>query len=433
MKVTTFTDTMIRKLKPTEKKYLRAEGNGFSVRVMPSGLKTWLYVYTFDSKRREMNLGSYPDVSLETARGRFEEARKKVKNGINPVAEMEEAAEERRKAPTVADLCAEYIERHAKKFKRSWATDERILNHDIIPAWGKRKAADIKKRDVVLILEKIVDRGAPSMANNTFAVIRKMFAWAVEKDILTTTPCFGVKMPAPKVSRERVLSESEIRTFWQSLDSCGMSVNSRNALRLILLTAQRPGEVIRMHTSEINGEWWTIPAERSKNKKSHRVHLSHLAREILGDAVESAAGGASDKEGYQGFVFPSRLGGGAKSIAPMALVKAVGKNLAWPVIDAKGEPLLDAEGKPVTVNRIGIDHFTPHDLRRTAATCMAESGEMDEVIDAVLNHAKQGIIRVYNQFKYDNQKKAALDAWARKLSAIIGGTKSNVIPFQRKS
>ena len=117
----------------------------------------------------------------------------------------------------------------------------------------------------------------------------------------------------------------------------------------------------------------------------------------------------------------------------MALVKAVSKNLAWPVTDAKGEPLLDAEGKPATVNRIGIDHFTPHDLRRTAATCMAESGEMDEVIDAVLNHAKQGIIRVYNQFKYDNQKKAALDAWARKLSAIIGETKSNVVPFQGKS
>jgi integrase len=422
-----FTDTMVRKLKPKEKKYIQSEGNGFTVRVMPSGLKTWLYVYAFDTKRREMNLGSYPDVALETARDKFEDARKKVKNGVDPMAEKEEEADERRKAPTVADLCADYVERHAKKFKRSWAKDERILNRDVVPGWGKRKAADIKKRDVVLILEKIVDRGAPIMANNTFAVIRKMFSWAVEKDILPMTPCFGVKMPAPKVSRERVLSESEIKTFWGSLDSCGMSPASRSALRLILLTAQRPGEVMGMHTSEISGEWWTIPAGRAKNKKTHRVYLPPFTREIIAGAVELAAGGASEAEGYQGFVFPSRLKGEPRSVAPMALVKAVGKNLMWPMTDAKGVPLFDAEGKPATVNRIGVEHFTPHDLRRTAATFMAESGEMDEVIDAILNHSKQGVIKVYNQFKYDAQKRAALESWSRRLVSITTGVKGNVI------
>ena len=82
-------------------------------------------------------------------------------------------------------------------------------------AWGKRKAADVAKRDVVQLLEGIVDRGAPAMANNCFQIVRKMFNWAVEKDILPHTPCTGVKLPSPKLSRERTLNESEIRTIWQ--------------------------------------------------------------------------------------------------------------------------------------------------------------------------------------------------------------------------
>jgi integrase len=167
-----------------------------------------------------------------------------------------------RRSDTVADLIEEYIEKHAKKFKRSWENDQRMLKHDVLPAWGNLKAADIKKRDVALLLEKIVERGSPIMANNTFAVVRKMFNFAVERDILEHTPCFKVKPPAPKVERNRALSEPEIRTFWANLDGCAMSDGIRSALKLILVTAQRPGEVIGMHTRELDlvDGWWTIPA-----------------------------------------------------------------------------------------------------------------------------------------------------------------------------
>ena len=121
-----------------------------------------------------MNLGSYPDVTLEKARDKFEDAKKKVKNGIDPLAEEEEKTETRRKASTVAELVKEYIECHAKRFKKSWEKDEQILNRDIIPVWGKRKAGDIAKREVVHLLEGIVDRGAPAMANNCFQIIRNI-------------------------------------------------------------------------------------------------------------------------------------------------------------------------------------------------------------------------------------------------------------------
>jgi integrase len=411
---------------------------GFGVRVSSAG-KTYFAMRRVNGKLVRAKIDTTDKITAEQARKSAEGMLADMGKGNDPnevKREKVRAAEDKAKEVTVAKLCADYIEKHAKPKKRSWAKDEEILNRDVIPAWGKRKAADITKRDVVLVLEKIVDRGAPIMANNEFAVIRKMFNWSVEKDILKTTPCLGVKMPSERVSCTRTFSEPEIKTFWNSLDGCAMSGEIRAALRLILVTAQRPGEVIGMHTNEIDGEWWTIPAERAKNKKAHRVYLSPLAREIIFKSIGQAAGageGGIDQE-YSGYVFPTPSKKKDQPIAPQALIVAVSRNLEWPMTDAKGKPLFDAEGKPATVNKIGVDHFTPHDLRRTAATFMAEAGEMDEVIDAVLNHAKQGVIKVYNQFKYDKQKQQALESWARKLTAITTGSEgAKVLPMRRKA
>jgi integrase len=434
MLITVFTDIMVRKMKPDTKKFIRSEGNGFSFRVMPSGAKTWLYIYSFAGKRREINLGCYPEVTLKTARAKFEEARRKVKNGVDPVVEEQEKAEARRRAPTVKDLCDEYLERHAKRFKKSWVEDERILAREVVPAWGRRQAADIIKRDVLKVVEAILDRGSPGMANNSFQVIRKMFNFAVERDILPFSPCTGLKLPAPKLSRDRTLSEQEIKAFWNNLDGCAISSGIRAALRLTLVTAQRPGEVIGLHTDEIDGEWWHLPAERSKNGKAHRVPLTPLAREIIDRAIAEIkeARGLEPDQKYSGFVFPTPHLNKVRPMDQHAMALATKKNLARPLTDSKGRPLLDASGKRATENRFGIDHFTPHDLRRTAATRMAESGEMDEVIDAVLNHAKQGVIRVYNLYRYDKEKQAALESWDRRLRGIITGeTSGKVISLRR--
>ena len=425
-----FTDLALKKLKAKKNKYYKREGRGFAVRVMPSGVKTWLYIFTFDRARLEMNLGMYPAVSVEVARQKYNEARKAFLNGKNPAAAELERIESRRKAPIVADLVREYIDRHAKRFKRSWEKDERILNHDVVPAWGKRKAADVSKTDVVRLIEKIVvDRNAPGMANNTFQVIRKMFNFSVEQDILKYSPCIGVKMPAPKNSRDRFLSEAEIKTFWHNLDGTAMFPESRHALRLILLTAQRPGEVIGMHTDEINGAWWTIPAERAKNKKAHRVYLTEPARVIIKQSIDyiRLMREIPDGQEYKGYIFPSPKRNANKSIATLALSIAVSRNLAAPVKDKKGKIIR-------TINRLGIEHFTPHDLRRTAATFMAEAGEPDAVIDAILNHVKEGVIKVYNLYRYDKEKQAALESWARKLVSITTGSKAGkVIPMRRKT
>lgn len=422
VKGTRFTDRFIMNLKPEAKEYWIREGQGFSLRVLPSGEKVWYYIYTFDGRKRYMKLkeGGYPDVSLADAREAFDIAKVKVKNGIDPLAEKQQANEERRKAPTVADLVDEYIERHAKRFKRSWQDDERLLKKEIVPIWGNRKAEEIKKRDVILLLESIVDRGTPAMSNQVLKITRKMFNFAVERDILQFTPFAGVKALAPNNSRERTLTESEVKTFWVSIDNASVSDEIKRALKLVLVTAQRPGEVTGMHTRELDGNWWTIPAERSKNGKEHRVYLTATALELIGDIQG------------QGFIFPCPHKDKEQAIDSHALPVAVRRNLAWPITDAKGKRLYDKDGKQATENRLNVDQFTPHDLRRTAATFMAGMGFMDEIIDAVLNHVKQGIISTYNRHKYDKEKQQALEAWERKLTSITTERESNVVPMVRK-
>jgi integrase len=453
------TDPVIKNSKPKSKEYTQREKGGFGIRIMPSGRKVFFYLYRVDGKRRFLNLGTYkvqreyPDgITLAEARKEYEAERARVNalkagraEGADPVEvrrEKKSQREERRKAHTVEELVKEYLERHAKRFKRSWAKDEQILNRDIIPLWGNRKAADVTKRDVISLLEGIVERGAPAMANNTFQIVRKMFNYAVEKDILQHTPCTGVKPPAEGHHRGRTLSEEEIKTLWTNLDrtDLNMSHDSRRALKLILITAQRPGEVAGMHSVEIDGHWWTIPVSRQKVAKAkehkrapHRVYLTDLALELIGplEVTDAETGESKPK----GFIFPTPLKKKEQSIGDTALAVTVGRNLAHPMTDSKGNPLFTEDGKPATENRLGIEHFTPHDLRRTAATLMAASGAMDEVIDAVLNHVKQGIVRVYNQYRYDPEKQLALESWERKLKNILhsGGTNNVVSINSRKS
>lgn len=451
-KAITFTDTLIRNKKPESVKRFLSEGNGFQVRIMPSGVKTFLYIYNINGKRREMNLGNYPDVTLETARGKFQDAQKHVKKGIDPLAveeakmAVEEAKkEEEAKAFTVAMLIDEYIEKYSKPRKRTWGEDKRILDKDVLSLWGKKKATEIKKRDIVLLLEGIVKRGAPGGANNTFKIIRKMFNFAVARDIIEHTPCAGVEMPSPLNKRDKVLTENDIRTFWYALDTCHVSDDIRRTLRMILLTGQRPGEIVGMHTKEIDdtGRWWTIPVERSKNKREHRVYLTDTALNLIGELkkIDPKTGKKlidpdTGKEIDKGYIFPcpkeNPKSGKEQGIHTSAVAHVIRRNFASPV-RMKGKDVYDKSGKPVTENLLGVDFFTPHDLRRTCATLMSEIGIQDETIDAVLNHKKQGVIGTYNRNKYNKEKQAALEAWERKLNSIISGTESaKVISIIRK-
>lgn len=465
------TDISLKKLKPGDKEQViridrHDRKKGFCLRLRPNGTKTFVYLFKYRGKLHKLNLGTYPAVSLATASAAFEANYEIVKGGGNPIEEKKAAvieAEEVRKTeerndilkPTVAKLVDEFILKHAREHTRRWQDTERMLKKEVVPIWGDLKAEDIGKRDIVLLLEGIIERGAPISSNQVFKHIRKMFNFAVERDILKYSPCMGVKALAPNKTRDRVLTEIEVKTLWTVLPTLPISTDIQRALKLILVTAQRPGEVAGMHTREINGHWWTIPAERSKNKKTHRVYLTALAMEIITEAKTDAQTAKeraeirnaremkrqpklppADEE-YSGYIFPCSRRyqnidkGGAKvpevSIAGHALPVAVRRALESPVLGKDGKPLYTKSGKAATKNFIGIDKFTPHDLRRTAATFMSQIGFMDEIIDAVLNHVKTGIIRTYNLNKYDKEKQAALETWERKLNSILTGTETKVI------
>jgi integrase len=454
-----FTDKGVASLKPEAKQYYQRESEGFTVRVLPSGVKTWLYIYTISGKRRQMNLGEYPDVSLADARERAADARKVLnRENIDPQEygfdwhrnpererrELAEKIEEDLKNPSVTDLAKEYMEKHARENKResSAKEDQRLLNKDVLPVWGERKAKDIRKRDVILLLENAAKRG-PALTHNIFKLVRKMYNFAVSRDILESTPCAGVKIDeiAAISSRDRVLKEpkdnggiDEIVTFWNELEKAAMTTEVKNILKLILVTGQRPGEVAGIHSREIDGHWWTIPVERRKVKKKsknppqpHRVYLSNLALQLIGEIDGYAFPSPANKFDDEGNVIRFT------HIDDNAVAYAVRRNLKdyQPRRKIKGETIKMV--KVAEDRKMAIDHFTPHDLRRTCSTRLAELGYKDEVNDAILGHVKAGVVGIYNRYKYDKEKQRAMEAWERKLKNILSGvTTGKVIPLKRK-
>ncbi|MFZ5450919.1 MAG: tyrosine-type recombinase/integrase [Thermodesulfobacteriota bacterium] len=396
------TDMVLRNLKPQARRYLLWGDNGFGVRVSPKGKKTFVYSYRFERKARFMTLGDYPRMKLADAHVAHAEAMKKLEKGIDPGAEAVTEREEERKAPTVASLVEEYLEKWARPRKRSWREDKRILEKDILPAWRERKAREITKRDVLRLLDGIVDRGAGIMANRTLAIVRRMFNFAVGRDIVSVSPCLSVRAPAPEQQRDRVLTVDEIRALWHALEGAKMmSDGTKLALKLQLVTGQRKSEVVSARWDEIDftEKWWTIPPEKAKNKLPHRVPLSPLALELL-QAVKGLSGDSP-------WLFPSPQTD--RHITPEAIDHALRR------------PGLEALGFS----------FVPHDLRRSAASHMTGMGISRLVVSKILNHVERGVTAVYDRHSYDFEKRQALEAWDRKLRGIIEEAETNVVPMVR--
>jgi integrase len=348
-------------------------------------------MYRFAGRPRMMTLGVYPKTTLADAHQDHASALKQLEKGIDPGEKKVEANQEARKTPTISKLADEYIEKWAKPRKRSWKEDKRILDKDVIPEWKHRKAKDITRRDVIILLDSIVERGAPIAANKTLAVIRKMYNFAIGRDIVQTTPCAAISAPSKTNQRDRVLSEDEIRSFWNNLGKAKMSQESRLALKLQLLTAQRRGEIATAAWDDLDLDsgWWTIPAERSKNNLPHRVPLSPQAMQIIEEL--RALNNKSE------WVFPSPRG--KKPITPDSITRALLRNL----------------------DKLKTSHFSPHDLRRTSASKMTAMGISRLVVSKILNHVESGITSVYDRHSYDQEKRQALDAWGRQLDTIIKG------------
>jgi integrase len=389
-----FTDKKIKALKSKNHIYDVREQNGFAIRVFPSGEKSWVFIYTYSGRKRRMTLGNYRTMTLSEARIKHGEAYKILKSeNKDPAQVQQQEKAENRDSSTIEGLIEEYIEKWAKPRKRSWKEDKRLLDIDVKPLWGKRKAKDITKRDVVLLLENIVKRGAPIAANRAFACIRRMFNFAVERDIIAATPCTTIKAPSKENQRDRCLSVVEIKAVWHSLEKAPMAEATKIALKLQLVTAQRKGEILGTEWSEVDLDtrWWIIPENKAKNSIHHRVPLSELAIELIIELKKI--------NGNSHWLFPSETG--KSHMRGESIDKAV----------RRSHEVIFKEAK--------IKHFTPHDLRRTAATHMTEMGISRLVVSKILNHVDNSITAIYDRHSYDTEKKNALESWGIKLREIV--------------
>lgn len=356
---------------------------GFGLRTTANGVKSFILNYrNEDGVQRRLTIGRFPTLSPTAARLRARELKAKVELGSDPL----EAKRTRRGEMSFGELVDLFARRSLVTQKRGYER-ERYLRQDAIPWFGANtKALDVKRRDVILLVEgKAV--ASPIAANRLLSSIRRLYNWAIEQDLLEANPTTLVKRPGAEKSRDRVLSEDEIHTFWERLNTTQrMSEAVRVALRVLLITAQRPGEVCSMEWPELDlkRRWWELPREKTKNDRVHRVPLTALAVEQL----------ERQPRGDR-WVFPSVK---RKSLRVLALSAALRHNQ----------------------QHFGLERFTPHDLRRTAASHLGSVGVERFHISKVLNHAEREITGVYDRYSYDKQKRRALQRWERKLRSIIG-------------
>ncbi|MDP9089178.1 MAG: site-specific integrase [Pseudomonadota bacterium] len=364
------------------------------LRVFPTGEKSFVYRYQIGGVRRSLTLGAYPAVDLAEAHRRYEAARYHVQEGRDPAHVKRQSQIAESAAVTVKAIVDEWQTLYANNHRKRPAEAQALLAKNLTAQFLAMKAKEVTKRDVVAVLDPILHRGSPAIATDVGSLLKQIFAYAVDRDRISASPLVTLKKHGGKEKkRKRWLTDEEIRIFWHKLDQCAMQEFMRIALRFALVTAQRRVEIASMRWAQIDfvNNIWSIPNTVAKNEEFHMVPLSPLALKLLAQLKVFA----KDSE----FVLPS-YHRNKKSFRPLterALTRAVADN----------------EGV------FGIAHFRPHDLRRTARTNMGRMKVPLQVAELVLNHKKEGVIEVYDQWEYLDEKRDALNKWAAHLEGII--------------
>jgi integrase len=389
------------------------ETKGLVLRITPNGTKTWSLVYNRkgDGKKRRLTLGEYQRLGLSDARAMAEVRRGEISAGADPAAKVAEYF----KAETVSELLDHFLRLHPQP-NAAWTLNcKRMFGKDVRPIIGHIKLPDLARSHVRQVIERVRSRGVTVTVNRTHAALRRAFSWAVSKDLMVTNPALNMATDIQERSKVRALSPKEIQVMWSALDKTNMSEKSRIALRLVLVTGQRPGEVCGARKSELdldNGDW-IIPSKRAKNKQEHFVPLSKLAIELF----RQAASLSPDSD----HVFSSRPRSG------------VGLNHT---VAMQAHALSHAMRDSLETLGLSDNPATPHDMRRTAATHMARLGISDRVVGRILNHGtelRRTITQqVYIHHNFAMEKRNALEAWASEVELIIGKRKlaDNVLPLR---
>lgn len=423
----TLTAPAIEKLKPgqSRREIPDARMPGLYLIIQPSGAKSWAVRYRHAGRSRKFTIGAFPAYDLTNARKRASEVLTAAGDGKDPARQKMKDREVAKLAERdqFTELAKEFILKKLKKNgRRSWRETARLLGFRDMPGkpnefelirrpeavekgrgrkrtrdglayrWRMRCIHEITKRDISYELDDL----APIVANRTLGALKNMFGWLIERGVITSSPCEGMKPPAEENSRDRILNDDEIMWLWKSAGSASYPFGPFT--QLLLLTSARREEVAGMTGRELDldAKTWTIPKERSKNNEAHIVPLSDKAIAVLQSLPKIT--------GKDSFLFTMT---GVTSISGFSKARTA---LHLKMVE-------HADGKD-------IPHWTFHDLRRTAASGMAKLNVAPHVIEAVLNHQTgviKGIAKVYNRNTYEPEKRQALDTWSQHIHVLLSG------------
>ena len=358
---------------------------GLALRISYGGSKSWVYFYRLHGgKLRRLTLGRFPSMELADARTAWQEARKAVGKGENPAP----------RKPTVADSFAAVADEWLKRdqaHNRTHGEVKRVLDRDIKPAWDGRMIGSITKRDVLDLMDSIADRGAVTLARRMHAHLHRLFRWAVGRGIIDSNPAADLPKPGTPVKRDRVLTDVELVNVWKAAIETEWPFGP--LFRLLILTGARREEIGALRWSEIKKDRIELDGSRTKNGQPHTIPLSILAAALIKKLP---------RLGESEYVFTTT---GETPVSGWSKAKA---SLDEAVTNIN-------RGKTLPGWRL-------HDLRRTVATGMQRLGISLQVIEAVLGHlsgSRAGVVGVYQRHNFDQEKREALESWARHIASIV--------------
>lgn len=378
---------------------------GFGVRVTSSGARSFFVMTRVRGELKRVTLGKPPTLKLADARTLARDAMAMARRGEDPGAARRAA---RRPAERPVERAIEdYIARAQKgRARRSWREVERALTRELAP-WRGRPIESITRADVMDLLDAIVDRGSPAMANLLLRHLKHFLGWCVERGLIDASPAMGIRAPAEMRSRDRVLTEAELAAAWTACDTLRWPFGP--LFQLLILTGQRWNEVAAMRWCDLDLEQrvWTLPRERTKSDRAHVVPLSDPAVEII-----TALPRLGD------LVFPASRAGSANAVSGFSHAKAR--------LDAEMLRILRNDATEQDAAKIELRPWRLHDLRRTAASGMAKLGVAPHVIGHALNHAPAASLgqlgAIYVRHHYERETRQALAAWAdevRRVTAAV--------------
>lgn len=413
------TQRLVNEIPPSASGKLRipdGEVHGLFLRVTANAAKSYILRYTIDGRRGEATIGDARSITLVAARAKAVAMMSDlVVRKIDPVAAKKAAIkrEKAKKEETFAALTARYQADAARRQRpRTLELEAWLFDRHVLPKIGQRRYVELKRSDIIAMIEKIGAGGSHITANRAHGVVRQVLNYALKRDLIQANPALAIERVFPEHSRERVLTEDEIARFWAFLEAAranaglglapgqeegerpinGLSWSAATALQVCLLTLQRAGEVVGARIEEFSwtDRLWIVPAERMKGKRAHAVPLSDLALSRFREAFDRSGGAIA---------FPDRSGQ-----APL-----------------EGKRLTRAMARSCQL--IPMAHASPHDLRRTGRTMLTSErvGVGYEVAERVIAHlVGSAVSRVYDRNEYLREKRAALEAWAEELGSIVG-------------